>query len=95
MALKPEKPRPIWGPAAYAEQDVYNVKAVWYGRADANQQRKALEWILYKASQLNEQSFVPDNARVTDFIEGRRSVGNQIVKLIEMGSSSQQTKENG
>lgn len=47
---------------------------------------KALNWIINAASGTYENGFVADdpNGRIGAFIEGRRSVGQQIVKLIKL-----------
>jgi hypothetical protein len=56
--------------------------ALQAGNASEGQQRMALKWIVEKASGYYEISFRggPDGARDTDFMEGRRFVGQQIVK---------------
>jgi hypothetical protein len=44
---------------------------------------RALDWIIHQACQTYDTSFASDdeNGRVGAFVEGRRSVGNQIIKL--------------
>jgi hypothetical protein len=48
--------------------------------------KRALDWIINQAAQTYDNSFVPDdpNGRMAAFIEGRRSVGQQIVKLMRL-----------
>ena len=48
--------------------------------------KRALDWIINSAAQTYDNSFVPDdsNGRMGAFVEGRRSVGQQIVKLMKL-----------
>ncbi len=55
------------------------LQALEAGTADADQQKRALAWIIYKASGLNEYTYVPDSDQ-TVYLEGRRSVALQIAK---------------
>jgi hypothetical protein len=48
------------------------------------QVKRALDWIVKSAAQTYDNSFVDQdpNGRIGAFVEGRRSVGQQIVKLM-------------
>lgn len=82
MAREPT--RQPWFPADYDEiADVAAMQALASGTANEGQQKRALKWIIEQAAQTYDQSFVPGQADVTAFIEGRRSVGNQIIKLLK------------
>lgn len=72
-----------WGPADYKPADAEALNALAEGRANAHQQKLAIDWIIRFASMTYDQSFYPSDPHVTSFIEGRRSVGNQIIKLIK------------
>ncbi len=50
------------------------------------QVRRALDWIIYRAAGTYENGFVADDShgRIGAFIEGRRSVGQQIIKLSKL-----------
>lgn len=50
------------------------------------QMLRALNWIIHQAAATYENGFVADdaNGRIGAFIEGRRSVGQQIVKLTKL-----------
>jgi hypothetical protein len=76
--------REPWHPADYDEYDVTAMQALARGDANDQQQQRALNWIVHAAAMANDQSFVPGQADVTSFLEGRRSVGNQIKKLINL-----------
>ena len=45
--------------------------------------KRVLDWIIHQASATYENGFVPDdaNGRIGAFMEGRRFVGQQIIKL--------------
>lgn len=78
------KKREPWHPADYGIADVSAVQAMASGQATPDQQKRALAWIINAASMTYDQSFVPGQPDVAAFLEGRRSVGNQIVKLTKI-----------
>lgn len=73
-------PRP-WHPAAYDEFVVGSVRALFAGTADERQQKRAIDWILFDLCGVRDLSFRPDSQRDTDFAEGKRFVGLQLVKV--------------
>jgi hypothetical protein len=89
----PHKPRVVgpWEPVKWENSDAAAVQALYRGDATADQQRRALTWILETAAATYDMSFRPgglDGARASDFAEGRRFVGNQIRKLIVLNLSA-------
>ncbi len=66
--------------------DVAALQAMRRGEANADQQVRALEFILDTICDIDGMSFRPgsDGDRDTAFAEGRRFVGNQIVKLTKL-----------
>lgn len=82
------KPRPSpWLPTDYEAGDIYALQAVFKGEADASQQRRALEWIIHRAAETYDEPFrsnADGGDRDTAFALGKRFVGSQIVKLINM-----------
>lgn len=71
-------------PAAYEKLDIYAVRACIAGEATPDQQRRAIDWIINRAANLYDMSYREDGeggVTATAFHEGRRFVGNQIVKL--------------
>lgn len=82
------KPRdPAWIPADYDYHDIVAVQALARGEADASQQKRALDWFINTAAETYTQSFRSDadgGDRETAFAEGRRYVGLQAVKLVNM-----------
>lgn len=72
-------------PAGYTKPDVYAIKALQNGIATPEQQKAALWWIINICADTYGMSFRPggpEGQRETDFAEGKRFVGNQIVKLV-------------
>lgn len=82
------KPRDnAWVPPLYEPADIEAIRAVAKGEADPAQQARAMQWIINAAAGTYELSFRSDahgGDRETAFAEGRRFVGMQVVKLINM-----------
>jgi hypothetical protein len=85
MAKKPSAPQP-WMPTPYTDDDIRAIRALAAGNASDSQQIRAMNWIIQQASGYYDLSFRPgvDGARATDFAEGKRFVGAQIVKLTKL-----------
>ena len=74
-------------PAAYVKADAAAIQALLVGTANAEQQRRALDWIIKLAAGTYEFHFYPSD-RETAFALGKASVGQQIVKLSKLNLSS-------
>jgi len=72
-------PVPPWEPA-----DAYALQAVEKGEASAEQQKRALAWIINVACQAYDFPDQPENERLSAIWLGRYFVGKQIVKLIKL-----------
>jgi len=60
------------------------LKALEAGEATPDQQRLALQAIIKGFARTHDQSFVPDEpASHTAFLEGRRFVGNQVLRHLK------------
>lgn len=81
--MKPDQSKPFY-PAAYTEFDIASIKALFDGKASEQQQKNAVHWILFEACKIGDLCYRPDSARDTDFAEGKRFVGLQIVKLTKI-----------
>lgn len=71
-------------PAEYDLATVMAIRALLSGTANEGQQKAGMDWIITKAANLYDMSYRPDKdggARATEFHEGRRFVGSQIVKM--------------
>ena len=85
-----------WIPAPWELADASAIQAMANGTANPEQQKRALKWIIEAAAGTYEMSYRPggeDGRRDTDFAEGRRMVGNQIVKLIKANLAAMRRKE--
>lgn len=96
----PRKPPPgaSWLPPKWDPADAAAIQALARGEADAHQQKRALDWIINAACATYDMSFQPggeEGRRATDFAEGRRMVGSQIVKLIKVNLSRLRTAHGG
>jgi hypothetical protein len=88
----------IWHPATYTDADIRAIQslALYAKAADdpkykhlvpgPEEVRRALDWIIHKAAQTYELTFVPNDpsGRIAAFVDGRRSVGQQITKLLTL-----------
>lgn len=76
-----------WFPTEYEDHHVQAMKALARGDCPEHLQKIALDWIINQACDTFGMSFRPDDMggdRASNFAEGKRHVGNQIVKMIEM-----------
>lgn len=94
MARKPAVSRQPWHPFPWEPKDAYAIQALAKGIASDVQQKQAIDWIIRCAGTYDATFFVgqPD---ATNFAEGSRHVGLQIVKLVNMPASLiSKTQEN-
>ena len=84
-------------PVKYVKADAAALQAMRRGEATPDQQLRALEYIVETICDRNGMSFRPgpEGARDTDFAEGRRFVGNQIVKLTNMPLNKIEEEQTG
>lgn len=76
-----------WKPAKFTDADAAAFQALSRGSATAAQQKQALAWLIEKACLTYDLSYRPGGAegdRDTVMAEGRRSVGLQVVKLLNI-----------
>ena len=85
MARIPNSPQPKpWMPPDWEKADAGALKALARGDASPDLQRRALDYIVKTLAGTYDVSYRPDSDRDTSFAEGRRFVGLQIVKLINL-----------
>lgn len=70
-------------PPAWETPDVAAIQALHRGDATADQQKRALDYIITLAGTY-DLSYRPESDRDTAFAEGKRFVGLQIVKAINL-----------
>ena len=95
---KPVKPRgglaPLpYQPAEYELADFSAVQALQRGDATPLQQQRALRWVLEKVCEVGGLGWHPDGGESAAFVAGRRFVGLQILKAIQVNVSALTAKE--
>jgi hypothetical protein len=85
-----DKPREAWHPAPWENHEAEAIAAMMQGRANPDQQRTAMKWILDGACNLYDLSYRPGpgGERDTAFAEGRRFVGQQVLKLAKINTDA-------
>jgi len=85
-----------WAPVPYGKPEVACIQALAAGNATPEMQRRALKWIVEIAAGYYDLSFRPgeDGRRETDFAEGKRFVGAQIVKMTQLNLSKMKPGKN-
>lgn len=71
-------------PGTYSVHDMRAIQALAQGTAGEHEQRRALDWIIHHAAMTYEETFQPGNPDATAYVQGRRSVGLAIVKLMKL-----------
>ena len=69
--------------AEFTARDVLALRALATGTASEEQQKRALAWVINSAALTYDLDYRPDS-RDHAFASGRRFVGLQIVKLVNM-----------
>lgn len=77
-----------WHPADYDEADIYAMQALGAGVASVDQQKRALNWLLHKVCGTYDETYFADSERNTAYAQGKRHVGLQIVKAINLPSKA-------
>jgi hypothetical protein len=94
MARTPAAAEP-WRPPAWQPADAAALQALVRGDAAPEQQKRALAWIVNAACATYDLSFRPDSERATSFAEGRRFVGLEIVKLMNLDLLKLRQRDHG
>jgi hypothetical protein len=79
-----------WHPAPYEPADTGAIKALASGTANQGQQQRALNWIIMTLCGTYDMSYRSGSERDTAFAEGKRFVGNQIVKQTKLTTAEKQ-----
>lgn len=82
-------------PAKYTNADVAAIKAVAAGNASPDQQRRALKWVVHDVARTYDETFVPGQPDSSDHLSGRRNVGLQIMKLVNVDAKHLIVKDEG
>lgn len=86
-----EKP---YAPAPYESADVTAIQLLERGECPAELQKRALAWIVNVVCATYDQSYRPASTRDTDFAEGKRWVGNTIVKMLKLSAAKVRSESN-
>lgn len=73
-----------WHPTPYDTREAAAFQALQAGKANDYQQQLALKWLIEKCCGTYETQYFADNPRNTDFALGKRWVGQQLVKLLNL-----------
>lgn len=67
-----------------SKQEIYAIRSLESGTANAGTQRVALQAILKKICRTYDLHFIPESPTQTNFLEGRGFVGQQILKYLRL-----------
>lgn len=81
LRFEPESPRSKTG--VLTKADVIALVAMNAGNANADQQKRALEAIVYKVAGITSTTFDPESDRSTAHAEGCRHVGLEIMRVVQ------------
>lgn len=87
--------REPWHPAPYEPAEVFAIQALARGEATSTQQRIALDWIIHRAAMTYDETFLPGDDAVRAYLQGRRNVGLQIVKLTKLKTDLTKVDDDG
>lgn len=73
-----------WKPTEWEPADVAAIQALVRGDASPEQQRRAIDYIIKDIAGTYDLSYRPDSERDSTFAEGKRFVGLQIVKAVNL-----------
>ena len=71
-----------WLPALYQNRDIRALKSLWAGTASPEDQIHAIRYIVKHLCKTHDLSYRAHSQRDTDFAEGKRFVGLQIMKFV-------------
>ena len=70
-----------YAPAAYKPHHAEAVQLLAKGECPAHLQINFLQWLIMDVCKTGDQSYRPDSDRDTVFAEGKRFVGNTLLKM--------------
>lgn len=77
-----------WKPSDWDIADAAALQALHRGEATADQQQRALRFVIEVLCGTYDLAFRPASARDTDFALGKAHVGQQVVKLLHINTSA-------
>lgn len=94
--VRPSRVVHAWTPPEWELADVAAFQALARGAASAEQQVRALNWLLYKAAGVGDFPFRPgglEAERETTLALGRLFVGQQVAKMMKLDLSKLKPRE--
>ena len=82
-----------WETIDYTADETTLVQLINAGAANAGQQREFLAFVVNRLCRTYDVSFDPDSARASDFAEGRRFAGLQLVTMTKLNVSALRERE--
>jgi hypothetical protein len=73
-----------WKPAAWEQADAYALQALARGECPPHLQQRALKFVIERLAGTYDLTYHPESTRDSDFAQGKRFVGLQIVKLLNL-----------
>lgn len=73
-----------YAPVEYTSKEIRYIQALARGDAAPETQKAALDWIIKSICGTYDLSYRPESTRDTDFAEGKRFVGLQLVKMLHL-----------
>jgi hypothetical protein len=86
------KDKAPYTPVKYVAADASAIQQLERGEASPEMQKRALKWIVNNVAETYGQSY-RQNTHDTAFAEGKRFVGNTIVKMLKLEPSKLRSKE--
>lgn len=91
MKAKSPLPADPWKPFPWEPEDAWALRALQSGTATEGQQKRALAWII-AAARTYDQPYRPTSPYDTAFACGSQSVGQAVVKLLNVQLERANTK---
>lgn len=73
-----------YAPADFKKADVIAIQALMHGTADKEQQKRALNFIVYEVCKAYDLAYRPGDTNATHFALGRQFAGQQLVHLMKL-----------
>lgn len=79
---------PAYFAAPWELVDASSMQALERGDATPEQQKRALDWVIQVAAATYQPTFHPGEPDASAFAEGRRFVGNAVIKLLKINTNA-------
>lgn len=90
---RPKAPPSPVEPPVREIPDIAAIQALERGTATEDQQKRALRWIIYEVAKTYDLSYRPGDQSQTDFAEGKRFVGLEIISTLKINLTKLREQE--